>query len=254
MPRRWRSAAGGGHRRFSRRALRSLFRRSGGARRGSSAPSSIPNPRVLLIPGVGIVCAGKTRKDAAHPRPTSPRHTLRHQGHRWRRLAATSHSTTPTSSDVEVLDPRGRPNWARSPEKAAGAAGPRWSTGAAGAIGTGRRAWSSPRLARNVVLTDIDPGSAGGAPAAKVGAGLPAAAPASRSGWTVTDEGGPLPPRFDHACRAFWRRGHRVVSETPASPQRQRACRTRMPASSRESWTVNLGGYFPDAPRLPPPA
>src|SRR5262249_60760896 len=47
-----------------------------GGERGVPRTKRDPDPRVLLIPGVGIVCSGKTRKDAAIAADIAE-HTLR---------------------------------------------------------------------------------------------------------------------------------------------------------------------------------
>src|SRR5437868_721581 len=154
-----------------------------------------PAPRVLLIPGLGIVCAGKTRKDAAIAADISE-HTLRIKS------AAESMGRYEPLDDSELFDMEywslEQAKLGKETEKPL-ARQVALVTGAAGAIGVATCA-ELARAGAHVVLTDVD-GEALERARAKV-AQIAGASGCSAVRMDVTSEES-VDAAFDHACRTF---------------------------------------------------
>src|SRR3954471_10565946 len=192
-----------------------------------------PDPRVLLIPGIGIVCAGKTRKDAAIAADIAE-HTLRIKA------AADAIGRYEPLDDSDLFDmDYGSLEQAKLGKEAEKPLSRQVAlvTGAAGAIGLA----CSLELAKagaHVVLTDIDEEGLERARARVAHA-------ASRSGCTaarmdVTDEQS-VESAFAHACRTF---GGVDVVVANAGVAHVSALADTDARAFRKVLDVNLGGYF----------
>src|SRR5882672_6600836 len=192
-----------------------------------------PDPRVLLIPGVGIVCAGKTRKDAAIAADISE-HTLRIKD------AAEALGRYEPLDDSELFDME---YWSLEQAKLGKETEKPLSrqvalvTGAGGAIGVGICA-ELARVGAHVVLTDVDAEALERA-RAKVaqigGASACAAVPMD-----VTDEAS-VEAAFDQACLVF---GGVDVVVANAGIAHVSALADTDARQFRKVMDVNLIGYF----------
>jgi len=192
-----------------------------------------PDPRVLLIPGVGIVCAGKTRKDAAIAADIAE-HTLR--------IKATAEAIGRYEplDDSELFDME---YWSLEQAKLGKEAEKPLArqvalvTGAAGAIGVATCV-ELAKAGAHVVLTDVDENGlerARGKVAQAAGKSSCAAVPMD-----VTDEES-VSRAFDEACRAFGGVDIVVANAGIAhvSPLSEMDAR-----QFQKVLDVNLGGYF----------
>jgi len=201
--------------------------------KGISRKKLDPDPRVLLIPGVGIVCAAKTRKDAAIAADISE-HTLRIKS------AAESLGRYEPLDDGELFDME---YWSLEQAKLGKEAEKPLArqialvTGAAGAIGLA----TSVELARagaHVVLADVD----------AEGVELARAKVAQISGKStctgvrmdVTSEES-VSAAFDHACRTF---GGVDIVVANAGIAHVSSLADTDAAQFRKVTEVNLVGYF----------
>ena len=192
-----------------------------------------PDPRVLLIPGLGVVCAGKTRKDAAIAADIAE-HTLRIKA----AAEAIGHYEPLEESDLFDVEywSLEQAKLGKDSEKPL-ARQVALVTGAAGAIGVA----ASIELARagaHVVLSDVDQQGLERARSkvAQAGGGSACTAVAM----DVTDEDS-VAAAFDHACRTYGgvdivvaNAGIAHVSSLSDTDARQ----------FRKVLDVNLGGYF----------
>ena len=192
-----------------------------------------PDPRVLLIPGVGIVCAGKTRKDAAIAADISE-HTLRIKD------AAEALGRYEPLDDSELFDME---YWSLEQAKLGKEAEKPLArqvalvTGAAGAIGVGTCA-ELARAGAHVVLTDVDAEALERA-RAKV-AQIAGASACAAVRMDVTDEAS-VDAAFDHACHIFG--GVDVVVANAGIAQVSALADTDA-RQFRKVMDVNLIGYF----------
>ena len=192
-----------------------------------------PDPRVFLVPGVGIVCAGKTRKDAAIAADIAE-HTLRIKD------AAEAIGRYEPLDESDLFDVE---YWSLEQAKLGKETEKPLSrqvalvTGAAGAIGVAI-CIELAKAGAHVVLTDIDPDALDRA-RGKV------AAVAGRSACTavrldVTDEDS-VAAGFDHACRTF---GGVDILVANAGIAHVSALADTDVRQFRKVLDVNLGGYF----------
>ncbi|HKC59182.1 MAG TPA: bifunctional aldolase/short-chain dehydrogenase [Myxococcales bacterium] len=201
--------------------------------KGVSRTKLDPDPRVFLIPGVGIVCAGKTRKDAAIAADISE-HTLRIK------QAAESIGRYEALGDSELFDME---YWSLEQAKLGKEAEKPLArqvalvTGAAGAIGVGTCA-ELARAGAHVVLADIDTEGlerARGRIAQIAGASACAAVRMD-----VTDEAS-VEAAFDQACRVF---GGVDLVVANAGVAHVSALADTDAGQFRRVMEVNLIGYF----------
>jgi NAD(P)-dependent dehydrogenase (short-subunit alcohol dehydrogenase family) len=201
--------------------------------KGVSRKKLDPDPRVLLIPGMGIVCAGKTRKDAAIAADISE-HTLRIKS------AAEAVGHYEPLDDAELFDME---YWsleqAKLGKEAEKPLGRQIAlvTGAAGAIGVAT-CIELARAGAHVVLTDVD------AEALERARGKVAQF-SGRSGCSavrmdVTSEES-VGAAFDHVCRTFG--GVDVVVANAGIAHVSSLAETES-AQFRKVTEVNLVGYF----------
>ena len=192
-----------------------------------------PDPRVLLIPGVGIVSAGKTRKDAQIAADISE-HTLRIKA------AAEGIGRYEPLSDSDLFDME---YWSLEQAKLGKevekplARRVALVTGAAGAIGVAVSA-ELVRAGAHVVMTDIDAAALERAHARVAKVGGKAMCTAVRS--DVTDEAS-IDTAFAHACRVFG--GVDIVVPNAGIAHVSPLADTEAGAF-RKVIDVNLGGYF----------
>jgi len=192
-----------------------------------------PDPRVLLIPGVGILCAGKTRKDAQIAADITE-HTLRIKA-----VAEEVGRYVPLD-DGDLFDME---YWSLEQAKLGKevekplARQVALVTGAAGAIGVAV-ATELARAGAHVLLTDVDePGlERARARVAKV-AGASACTTVVAN---VTDEAS-TEAAFAHACRTFG--GVDIVVPNAGIAHVSPLADTE-PAQFRRVIDVNLNGYF----------
>jgi rhamnulose-1-phosphate aldolase/alcohol dehydrogenase len=201
--------------------------------KGVSRTKLDPDPRVFLIPGVGIVCAGKTRKDAAIAADISE-HTLRIKD------AAESIGRYEPLSDSELFDME---YWSLEQAKLGKEAERPLArqvalvTGAAGAIGVGTCA-ELARAGAHVVLADVD---AEGLERARARiAQIAGASACAAVRMDVTDEAS-VEAAFDQACRTF---GGVDVVVLNAGVAHVSALADTDAAQFRRVMDVNLIGYF----------
>ena len=201
--------------------------------KGVSRTKLDPDPRVFLIPGVGIVCAGKTRKDAAIAADISE-HTLRIKD------AAESIGRYEPLSDSDLFDME---YWSLEQAKLGKEAEKPLArqvalvTGAAGAIGVGTCA-ELARAGAHVVLADVD---AEGLERARARiAQIAGASACAAVRMDVTDEAS-VDAAFDQACRSFGGVDLVVLNAGVAhvSPLADTDVR-----QFRRVMEVNLTGYF----------
>src|SRR6266436_4825184 len=192
-----------------------------------------PDPRVLLIPGVGIVCTGKTRKDAAIAADIAE-HTLRIKA------AAEAIGRYEPLDDSDLFDME---YWSLEQAKLGKEAEKPLArqvalvTGAAGAIGVGTCA-ELARAGAHVVLADIDTEGlerARGRIAQIAGASACAAVRMD-----VTDDAS-VEAAFDQACRVFG--GVDLVVANAGIAHVSALADTDAP-QFRKVMDVNLVGYF----------
>jgi rhamnulose-1-phosphate aldolase/alcohol dehydrogenase len=201
--------------------------------KGVSRTKLDPDPRVLLIPGVGIVCAGKTRKDAAIAADISE-HTLRIKA------AAESLGRYEALDDSDLFDME---YWSLEQAKLGKEAEKPLArqvalvTGAAGAIGVGTCA-ELARAGAHVVLTDIDAEALERA-RAKV-AQIAGSSACIAVGMDVTDEAS-VEAAFGQACRAF---GGVDLVVANAGVAHVSALADTDARQFRRVMDVNLIGYF----------
>ena len=192
-----------------------------------------PDPRVLLLPGVGIICAGKTRKDAAIAADIAE-HTLRIKA------SAEAIGKYEPLEDSDLFDMEywsleqaklGKENEKPLSRQVA------LVTGAAGAIGVA----TSVELARagaHVVLSDVDEEALERARAKVAQAAGSSACTAVRM--DVTDEAS-VDAAFDHACRTF---GGVDIAVANAGIAQVSSLAETDSAQFHKVLDVNLGGYF----------
>jgi rhamnulose-1-phosphate aldolase/alcohol dehydrogenase len=191
------------------------------------------DPRVFLIPGVGIVCAGKTRKDAAIAADISE-HTLRIKD------AAEALGRYEPLDDSDLFDME---YWSLEQAKLGKEAEKPLSrqvalvTGAAGAIGVGI-GLELARAGAHVVLTDVDAEALERA-RAKV-AQVAGASACAAFRMDVTDEAS-VEAAFDQACRTF---GGVDVVVANAGIAHVSALADTDAREFRKVMDVNLVGYF----------
>ena len=201
--------------------------------KGVSRTKLDPDPRVFLIPGMGIVCAGKTRKDAAIAADISE-HTLRIKD------AAESIGRYEPLGDSELFDME---YWSLEQAKLGKEAEKPLArqvalvTGAAGAIGVGTCA-ELARAGAHVVLADVDEEGLERARAriAQI-AGASACAVVRMD---VTDEAS-VDSAFDQACLTF---GGVDVVVLNAGVAHVSALADTDARQFRRVMDVNLIGYF----------
>src|SRR5205823_14756312 len=192
-----------------------------------------PDPRVLLIPGVGIVCAGKTRKDAAIAADIAE-HTLRIKA------AAEAIGRYEPLGDSELFDME---YWSLEQAKLGKEAEKPLArqvalvTGAAGAIGVGTCA-ELVRAGAHVVLADVDEEGLERARARVAQIGGPSACAAVRM--DVTDEAS-VDAAFAQACLTF---GGVDVVVLNAGVAHVSALADTDARQFRRVMDVNLIGYF----------
>jgi rhamnulose-1-phosphate aldolase/alcohol dehydrogenase len=203
------------------------------AAKGVSRTKLDPDPRVVLLPGVGVFCAGKTRKDAAIAADITE-HTLRIKS------AAEALGRYEPLDDGDLFDME---YWSLEQAKLGKEAEKPLArqvalvTGAAGAIGVGI-CLELARAGAHVVLADVDERGLAAA-VAKV------AQVAGRLGcmavrMDVTDEAS-VTAAFDHACRTFG--GVDIVVPNAGIAHVSALADTAARDFSRVL-DVNLGGYF----------
>jgi rhamnulose-1-phosphate aldolase/alcohol dehydrogenase len=192
-----------------------------------------PDPRVLLIPGVGIVCAGKTRKDAAIAADIAE-HTLRIKA------AAESIGRYEPLDDSQLFDME---YWSLEQAKLGKEAEQPLSrqvalvTGAAGAIGVAT-CIELAKAGAHVVLTDVDEAALERAREKVLHvAGRSACAAVKMD---VTDETS-VSAAFDHACAVF---GGVDIVVANAGIAHVSALSDLDAGQFRKVLDVNLGGYF----------
>ena len=192
-----------------------------------------PDPRVLLIPGVGIVCAGKTRKDAAIAGDIAE-HTLRIKA------AAEAIGRYEPLDDSDLFDVEywslEQAKLGKEPEKPL-ARQVALVTGAAGAIGLAACV-ELAKAGAHVVLTDIDPEALERARGKVAQAAGGSSCESVRM--DVTDEES-VGAAFDHACRAF---GGVDIVVANAGIAHVSALSDTDVRQFRKVLDVNLGGYF----------
>ena len=192
-----------------------------------------PDPRVLLIPGVGIVCAGKTRKDAAIAADIAE-HTLR-----IKEVAEAIGRYQPLEPS-ELFDME---YWSLEQAKLGKEIEKPLSrqvalvTGAAGAIGVAACV-ELAKAGAHVVLTDLDAEGLERAREKVAKAAGSSACAAVRM--DVTDEGS-VAAAFDHACRVFG--GVDIVVANAGIAQVSALADTDA-RQFHKVLDVNLGGYF----------
>jgi len=192
-----------------------------------------PDPRVLLIPGVGIVCSGKTRKDAAIAADIAE-HTLR-----IKEMAELIGRYEP----LEPSDLFDMEYWSLEQAKLGKEVEKPLSrqvalvTGAAGAIGVATCV-ELAKAGAHVVLTDVD---AEGLERARQKVAQAAGAGACTSArMDVTDEAS-VAGAFEHACRTFG--GLDIVVANAGIAQVSPLADTDV-RQFHKVVDVNLGGYF----------
>src|SRR5581483_10645424 len=203
------------------------------AAKGVSRRKLDPDPRVILIPGAGVFCAGKTRKDAAIAADIAE-HTLRMKD------VAQALGRYEPLSDGDLFDME---YWSLEQAKLGKAAEKPMSrqvalvTGAAGAIGVGI-CLELARAGAHVVLTDVDERGleAARAKVAAVAGGLGVSAVRM----DATDEAS-VDAAFEHACRTF---GGVDVVVPNAGIAHVSALADTAPRDFARVIDVNLGGYF----------
>jgi rhamnulose-1-phosphate aldolase/alcohol dehydrogenase len=191
------------------------------------------DPRVLLLPGIGVMCAGKTRKDASIAADIAE-HTLRIKA------AAEAIGRYQPLDESDLFDMEywslEQAKLGKETEKPL-ARQVALVTGAAGAIGLA----ASVELAKagaHVVLTDVDEKGlerARGKVAQAGGASSCTAVPMD-----VTDEAS-VDAAFDHACRTF---GGVDIVVANAGIAHVSALSDTDARQFRRVVDVNLGGYF----------
>jgi NAD(P)-dependent dehydrogenase (short-subunit alcohol dehydrogenase family) len=201
--------------------------------KGVSRTKLDPDPRVLLIPGVGIVCAGKTRKDAVIAADISE-HTLRIKA------AAEALGRYEPLDDSDLFDME---YWSLEQAKLGKEAEKPLSrqvalvTGAAGAIGVATCV-ELARAGAHVVLTDVDAGGLERARAKVAQVAGSSACAAVRM--DVTDEAS-VDGAFDQACRTF---GGVDIVVANAGIAHVSALADTDARQFRKVLDVNLVGYF----------
>ena len=201
--------------------------------KGVSRTKLDADPRVLLIPGVGIVCAGKTRKDAAIAADISE-HTLRIKA------AAEALGRYEPLDDSELFEME---YWSLEQAKLGKEAEKPLArqvalvTGAAGAIGVGTCV-ELARAGAHVVLADVDTAALEKA-RAKV-AQIAGASACSAVRMDVIDEAS-VDAAFDAACRTF---GGLDIVVANAGIAHVSALAETDAAQFRKVMDVNLLGYF----------
>jgi rhamnulose-1-phosphate aldolase/alcohol dehydrogenase len=192
-----------------------------------------PDPRVLLIPGVGIVCAGKTRKDAAIAADIAE-HTLR------TKAAAEALGRYEPLDESELFDME---YWSLEQAKLGKEVEKPLSrqvalvTGAAGAIGVATCV-ELVKAGAHVVLADIDEEGLERARGKVSQAGGSSSCAAVRM--DVTDEAS-VAAAFDHACATF---GGVDIAVANAGIAHVSALAELDAKQFRKVLDVNLGGYF----------
>ena len=192
-----------------------------------------PDPRVLLIPGVGIVCAGKTRKDAAIAADIAE-HTLRIKA------AAEAIGRYEPLGDSELFDME---YWSLEQAKLGKEVEKPLSrqvalvTGAAGAIGVAT-CIELARAGAHVVLTDVDGEGLERArgKVSRIAGGSSCAA----LKMDVADEAS-VAAGFDRACAVF---GGVDIVVANAGIAHVSALSDLDTSQFRKVLDVNLGGYF----------
>ncbi|MFL5311009.1 MAG: bifunctional aldolase/short-chain dehydrogenase [Myxococcales bacterium] len=201
--------------------------------KGVSRTKLDPDPRVLLVPGVGIVCAGRTRTDASIAADISE-HTLRIKD------AAEALGRYEPLDDSDLFDMEywslEQAKLGKETEKPL-ARQVALVTGAAGAIGVGICA-ELARSGAHVVLTDVDADALERARTklAQIAGGSACAAVRM----DVTDEAS-VEAAFDQACRTFG--GVDVVVANAGIAHVSALAETEAP-QFRRVMDVNLVGYF----------
>jgi len=192
-----------------------------------------PDPRVFLIPGVGIVCAGKTRKDAAIAADIAE-HTLRIKA------VAEAMGRYEPLGDAELFDME---YWSLEQAKLGKEAEKPLSrqvalvTGAAGAIGVAACV-ELAKAGAHVVLTDVD---AEGLERAREKVAKAAGKSSCTAAWMdVTDEAS-VTAAFEHACRVF---GGLDIVVANAGIAHVSALADTDARQFHKVLDVNLGGYF----------
>ncbi|HWE23058.1 MAG TPA: bifunctional aldolase/short-chain dehydrogenase, partial [Myxococcales bacterium] len=192
-----------------------------------------PDPRVLLVPGLGIVCAGKTRKDAAIAADISE-HTLRIKA------AAESIGRYEPLDDSELFEME---YWSLEQAKLGKEAEKPLArqvalvTGAAGAIGIAT-CIELARAGAHVVLSDVDAEALERARAKVAQIAGSGACTAVRM--DVTNEQS-VDAAFDHACRTF---GGVDIVVANAGIAHVSALADAEASQFRKVLDVNLFGYF----------
>ncbi len=201
--------------------------------KGVSRSKLDPDPRVLLLPGVGIVCAGKTRKDAAIAADIAE-HTLRIKA------AAEAIGRYEPLDESELFEME---YWSLEQAKLGKelekplARQVALVTGAAGAIGVAT-CIELAKAGAHVVLGDVDEEGLERA-RAKVGK-VAGAGACTAVRVDVTDEAS-VDAAFDHACRTF---GGVDVVVANAGIAHVSALADTEAGQFRKVVDVNLGGYF----------
>jgi NAD(P)-dependent dehydrogenase (short-subunit alcohol dehydrogenase family) len=192
-----------------------------------------PDPRVLLIPGLGIVCAGKTRKDAVIAADIAE-HTLRIKAE------AEALGRYEPLDESELFDME---YWTLEQAKLGKEAEKPLSrqvalvTGAAGAIGVAT-CIELARSGAHVVLTDVDEEGLERA-RAKVSR-VAGSAACSAVKMDVTDEAS-VAAAFDHACATF---GGVDIVVANAGVAHVSPLTELDKTQLRRVMDVNFGGYF----------
>ena len=192
-----------------------------------------PDPRVLLIPGVGIVAAGKTRKDAAIAADIAE-HTLRIKA------AAEAIGRYEPLDDSDLFDME---YWSLEQAKLGKEVEKPLSrqvalvTGAAGAIGVAT-CIELAKAGAHVVLTDVD--EAGLERARDKVSRISGRSSCAAAKMDVTDELS-VAAAFDHACRTF---GGVDIVVANAGIAHVSALSDLHATQFRKVLDVNLGGYF----------
>src|SRR2546421_1806808 len=192
-----------------------------------------PDPRVFLVPGVGIVCSGKTRKDAVIAADIAE-HTLRIKD------AAEALGRYEPLDESDLFDIE---YWSLEQAKLGKELEKPLSrqvalvTGAAGAIGLAT-CIELAKAGAHLVLTDIDADGLDRALRKVVAVAGAGACSAVRL--DVTDEGS-VAAGFDHACRTFG--GVDIVVANAGIAQVSALADTDA-RQFRKVLDVNLGGYF----------
>jgi rhamnulose-1-phosphate aldolase/alcohol dehydrogenase len=215
-----------------RAAYDSYFAEQVGAKR-TSRKKLDPDPRVLLIPGLGIVCTGKSRKDAAIAADISE-HTLHIKA------SAESMGRYEPLDDSELFDME---YWSLEQAKLGKEAEKPLArqvalvTGAAGAIGLATCA-ELAKAGAHVVLTDVDAEALERARAkiAQIAGG--GACTAVRMDVTSEES---VQAAFDHACRTF---GGVDIVVANAGIAHVSALADADAGQFRKVLEVNLVGYF----------